>query len=112
MEELHRRELRLVNTPKWIWRYTCRCREDFGHYYDTERALYSCKRCNLPDTNSAHLSFTRFVSSCIGCGNDFVVWTTLKAADFCKDCGGTNFALPGQRNSDPHNEVDYVNEQS
>lgn len=90
--------------PKWVWRYTCRCKRLLNNeVYDSERHMYVCETCRLPgpllvfgpapDDND-------IVGSCDYCGDAFVVWRKYhdrQGYDRCANCGGDNAALAGQR---------------
>lgn len=113
-ELLASRSLMLEQTPKWLWRYICRCRKYTPLHFDTTRLIWCCDVCSLPWTYSANIwdrHSIKFISTCFGCGNDFVVWIiTRPLPDFCGNCDGDNFALPGQRTENPHIEIDYEKE--
>lgn len=97
------RERKLRDVPKQFWASTCRCRKDNSLHYDTKRGLWCCDVCNLPDLFNSPAT----IASCMGCGNDFVIWTRHKPANFCESCGGDNFAKRGQRNPNEYLEDSY-----
>lgn len=85
---------------KYIWPMVCRCRAHGKNpevVLDTTRNMWVCKDCRKP-----WLVNEDYVLVCEWCEKRFVVWIYRRnnPPDACKDCGGTNAALPNQVTED------------
>lgn len=97
----------LNGVSKWLYPFTCRCRSKHGWTYDTARGMWVCPTCRLPSGFAADNPESKLVKECIDCGDYFVIWNALMPEYNCKNCGGENVALPGQRTPDPMKEESY-----
>lgn len=103
----------LMDVPKWIRPYTCRCAKAHGATLDTERNIWVCSNCRLPNVGRYiwNQDTCDYIADCFSCGNQFVIWALPEpnapgiGMGLCSDCGGDNCAAPGQRTEAPYKMV-------